>query len=153
MPNLQSCGLRAICSGVAMSVAGVRLRVVKSGRRFRVELTEGQARLAEQTADVCRAVWNTGLRAAPRLPPWAWMNYRRAGWPSSLRPKPTIRGWARCRGHCLQQTLMDLDKACRLKRGTFKVRWRSGRRWAPSFRFPEGTKMVVRTAQRPACRG
>ena len=45
-------------------------------------------------------------------------------------------------GHCLQQTLMDLDRACR-EHGTWKVRWRSGRRWAPSFRFPEGNKMAV----------
>src|SRR3982074_462018 len=38
--------------------------------------------------------------------------------------------------------LMDLDKACRAY-GTFGVRWRSGRRGAPSFRFPEGAKMAV----------
>ena len=44
-----------------MSVAGVRLRGMKAGRRFRVELTDAQARLAQQTADACRAVWNTGL--------------------------------------------------------------------------------------------
>lgn len=50
-------------------------------------------------------------------------------------------------GHCLQQTLMDLDKACR-EHGTFRVRWRSGRRWAPSFRFPEGNKMVVEKLNR-----
>jgi putative transposase len=50
-------------------------------------------------------------------------------------------------GHCLQQTLMDLDKACRTH-GTFKVHWRSGRRWAPSFRFPEGSKMVVEELNR-----
>ncbi|HEY6648323.1 MAG TPA: helix-turn-helix domain-containing protein, partial [Mycobacterium sp.] len=29
-----------------------------TGRRFWVELTDVQARLAQQTADVCRAVWN-----------------------------------------------------------------------------------------------
>jgi Helix-turn-helix domain len=31
------------------------------GRRFRAELTDTQASLAQQTADACRAVWNTGL--------------------------------------------------------------------------------------------
>jgi putative transposase len=50
-------------------------------------------------------------------------------------------------GHCLQQTLMDLDKACR-QHGTFKVRWRSNRRWRPSFRFPEGNKMIVQQLNR-----
>ncbi len=45
-------------------------------------------------------------------------------------------------GHCLQQTLMDLDKACR-RHGTFGVHWRSSRRWVPSFRFPEGNKMEL----------
>jgi putative transposase len=44
--------------------------------------------------------------------------------------------------HCLQQTLMDLDKACRTH-GSHRVRWRSSRRWRPSFRFAEGNKMVI----------
>jgi putative transposase len=42
--------------------------------------------------------------------------------------------------HCLQQALRDLEEACR-RHGTFNVRWRSARRWTPSFRFPEGSKM------------
>jgi REP element-mobilizing transposase RayT len=41
--------------------------------------------------------------------------------------------------HVLQQTLMDLDRACR-DHGTFKIRWRSSRRWSPSFRFPPGNR-------------
>jgi putative transposase len=49
--------------------------------------------------------------------------------------------------HCLQQTLMDLDKACRTH-GTFRVRWRSSRRWAPSFRFPDGKSMAVEQLNR-----
>jgi putative transposase len=59
-----------------MSVAGVRLRVVKAGRRFRVELTEVQVGLAQLTADVCRAVWNTGLEQRREYRRrGAWMNY------------------------------------------------------------------------------
>jgi putative transposase len=50
-------------------------------------------------------------------------------------------------GHCLQQTLMDLDKACR-KHGTFRVRWRSSRRWVPSARLPEGPKMKLKKLNR-----
>jgi putative transposase len=42
---------------------------------------------------------------------------------------------------------MDLDKACRAH-GSFGVRWRSARRWRPSFRFPEGDKMVVEKLNR-----
>ena len=49
--------------------------------------------------------------------------------------------------HCLQQTLRDLDEACR-KLGTWKVRWRSARRWVPSFRFPQGSQMEVRKLNR-----
>jgi putative transposase len=49
--------------------------------------------------------------------------------------------------HCLQQTLRDLDRACR-KCGTWKVRWRSARRWAPSFRFPEGSRMELQKLNR-----
>jgi len=45
-------------------------------------------------------------------------------------------------GHCLQQALRDLDEACR-RHGTFGVHWRSVRRWSPSFRFPEGSKMKL----------
>jgi putative transposase len=44
-----------------MSVAGVKLRGMKAGRRFRAELTDDEAEFAQQTADVCRAVWNVGL--------------------------------------------------------------------------------------------
>lgn len=44
--------------------------------------------------------------------------------------------------HVLQQTLMDLDRACR-QHGTFNVRWRSKVRWSPSFRFPAGNRIRV----------
>jgi len=49
--------------------------------------------------------------------------------------------------HCLQQSLRDLDEACR-RHGTFRVRWRSARRWPPSFRFPEGSKMALEKLNR-----
>jgi putative transposase len=49
--------------------------------------------------------------------------------------------------HCLQQALRDLDEACR-KHGTFRVRWRSARKWVPSFRFPEGSKMELQKLNR-----
>src|SRR5258708_18076393 len=118
-----------------------------TGRRFRVEFTDDQVEYAEKIGSVCRAVWNTGLehhRAYRRG--GAWMNYREQA--AELAEAKADHPWlGEVPGHCLQQTLMDLDKACR-QHGTFKVRWRSGRRWAPSFRFPEGTKMVVERLNR-----
>ncbi|MFJ9703946.1 RNA-guided endonuclease InsQ/TnpB family protein [Streptomyces sp. NPDC101234] len=56
--------------------------------------------------------------------------------------------WLRCAPpHVLQQTLMDLDRACRTQ-GTFKVRWRSKNRWAPGFRFPAGNRIMVERLNR-----
>nr|QGW61264.1 hypothetical protein ICEMyc226_00232 [Mycolicibacterium sp.] len=96
---------------------------------------------------MCRSVWNTGLeqrRAYRRR--GAWMNY--APQAKELAEAKAEHPWLKdVPGHCLQQTLMDLDKACRTH-GTFRVHWRSGRRWAPSFRFPEGNKMVVEQLNR-----
>ena len=118
-----------------------------AGRRFRVEFTGEQADFAERIAGVCRAVWNTGLeqrRSYRRR--GAWMNYREQA--GELADAKVDHPWlAQVPGHCLQQTLMDLDKACRT-RGTFRVHWRSGRRWRPSFRFPEGNKMIVQRLNR-----
>lgn len=47
--------------------------------------------------------------------------------------------------HVVQQTLRDLDQACRTH-GTFRVRWRSKRGWSPSFRSS------LRTARPPRMR-
>lgn len=49
--------------------------------------------------------------------------------------------------HILQQTLKDLDKACRTH-GTFKVRWRCKARWPVSFRFPAGNLITVERLNR-----
>src|SRR6476661_7521001 len=113
-----------------------------TGRRFRVEFTDEQAAFAEQIGAVCRAVWNTGLEQRREYRRrGAWMNYGPQA--KELAEAKAVHPWlAQVPGHCLQQALMDLDKACR-RHGTFRVRWRSGRRWAPSFRFPEGSKMAV----------
>jgi putative transposase len=83
-----------------------------TGRRFRVEFTDEQVEYAEQVGAVCRAVWNTGLeqrRVYRRR--GGWMNYRaQAG---ELAEAKAEHQWlAEAPGHCLQQTLMDLDMAC-----------------------------------------
>ena len=49
--------------------------------------------------------------------------------------------------HTLQQALRDLDKACKTH-GTWKVRWRSKVKTAPSFRFPDPNHIAVRRLNR-----
>lgn len=122
-----------------------------TGRRFRVEFSQEQARYAEQIGAACRAVWNTGLEQRREYRRrGAWMNYQPQA--KELAEAKPEHPWLKdVPGHCLQQTLMDLDKACRTQ-GTFRVRWRSGRRWPPSFRFPEGNKMVVEKLNRQHAR-
>lgn len=50
-------------------------------------------------------------------------------------------------GHCLQQTLLDLDQAC-IRHGTWKVRWKSKAKTRLSFRFPEGGKIAIERLNR-----
>lgn len=118
-----------------------------AGRRFRVEFTEEQAQYAEQVGAACRAVWNTGLEERREYRRrGAWINYGLQA--HELAEAKSEHPWLKeVPGHCLQQTLMDLDRACR-EHGTWKLRWRSGRRWPPSFRFPEGNKMAVEKLNR-----
>ena len=99
---------------------------MKAGRRFRVELTDAQARLAQQTADACRAVWNTGLEQRREYRRrGAWINCEEQA--HELVEAKMEHTWlTEVPSHCLQQTLRDLDAACR-KHGTFKVRWRAAR--------------------------
>jgi putative transposase len=118
-----------------------------TGRRFRMEFTGEQAEYAERIASTCRAVWNIGLEQRREYRRRAaWINYRDQA-RELAEAKAEHRWLAEVPGHCLQQTLMDLDKACRAH-GPFRVRWRSARQWRPSFRFPEGNKMVVERLNR-----
>jgi putative transposase len=96
-------------------------------------------------------VWNTGLEQRREYRRrGAWMNYNQQA--HELVGAKTEHSWLKeVPGHCLQQALRDLDEACR-RHGTFKVRWRSGRRWVPSFRFPEGAKMELEKLNRRKCR-
>lgn len=113
-----------------------------SGRRYRLEPTAEQAARCEEFASVCRAVWNTALeqrREYRRRD--GWMNY--APQCKELAEAKREHEWLKTApSHILQQTLKDLDRACR-DHGTFKVRWRSKARWAPSFRFPDAQQIQV----------
>jgi putative transposase len=126
------------------------------GRRYRLKLDAEQSAYAERVASICRAVWNAALdqrRAAAQLN--RGRTEDRAAWPSYAsqcgelaEAKPTEPRLAEAPSHCLQQTLRDLDKACR-QHGVWRVRWRGKRRWEPSFRFPDATQIgeVRRLAQ------
>ncbi|MCC2275829.1 transposase [Streptomyces sp. ET3-23] len=122
--------------------AGRRGCELLSGRRYRLELTSEQAAQCQEFAAVCRAVWNTGLEQRREYRRrGAWMNYVPQA--AELAEAKREHEWLRAApSHVLQQTLRDLDRACR-EHGTFAVRWRSRIRWAPSFRFPAGDRIAV----------
>jgi putative transposase len=93
-------------------------------------------------------VWNVGLEQRREYRRHdAWVNYVQQAreLAEAKRDEPWL---AEVPSHCLQQALRDLDRACRTH-GTFRVRWRSARRWSPTFRFPDGGRIdVVRLNRR-----
>ena len=119
-----------------------------TGRKCRLDLTSEQADYCEQIGNVCRAVWNTGLDQRRQYRKrGAYINYMAPKADTDqcreLAAAKREHPWlSEVPGHCLQQALKDLDQACRTH-GTFRTRWRSARKWSPSFRFPEGSKIRV----------
>ncbi|ORW05043.1 helix-turn-helix domain-containing protein [Mycobacterium kyorinense] len=83
---------------------------MKTGRRFRVELTGAQAELAQQTADACRAVWNTGLEQRREYRRrGVWIDYEAQA--HELVDAKKEHFWlTEPPSHCLQQALRDLDE-------------------------------------------
>ncbi|MFB9629264.1 RNA-guided endonuclease InsQ/TnpB family protein [Nonomuraea helvata] len=113
-----------------------------TGRKYRLDLTPGQAEFAERIGGVCRSAWNTALeqrRTYRRRN--AWIGYHEQA-RQLAEAKGEFAWLAEVPGHCLQQTLLDLDQACS-RHGTWKVRWKSKARTRPSFRFPEGSKIAI----------
>ncbi|GLX03883.1 helix-turn-helix domain-containing protein [Microbispora sp. NBRC 16548] len=106
-----------------------------TGRRYLLAFTPEQETLAELIGDACRAVWNTALeqRRAYRQR-GAFTGYVEQA-RQLAEAKKDFPWLAEAPSHTLQQTLRDLEKACKT-RGTFKVRWRSKRKSPPSFRSP-----------------
>lgn len=113
-----------------------------TGRRYRLALTPEQAELCELFGGICRSVWNTALEQRREYRRrGVWMNYNEQA--GQLADAKREHEWLKAApSHVLQQTLMDLDRACR-EHGTFRVKWRSARRWSPSFRFPAGKQIIV----------
>ncbi|MEW1841537.1 helix-turn-helix domain-containing protein, partial [Nonomuraea angiospora] len=118
-----------------------------TGRKYRLDLAPGQAEFAERIGGVCRSVWNTALeqrRTYRRRD--AWIGYHEQA-RQLAEAKQEFAWLSQVPGHCLQQTLLDLDQACS-RHGTWKVRWKSKARTRPSFRFPEGAKIAIERLNR-----
>ncbi|MEV5086262.1 helix-turn-helix domain-containing protein, partial [Streptomyces sp. NPDC056159] len=107
-----------------------------SGRRYLLDLSPEQEEMCEEFGGICRSVWNTALeQRRDYRRRGAWMNY--VPQCAELADAKREHSWLKAApSHALQQTLKDLDRACRVH-GTFRVRWRSKARWSPSFRFPD----------------
>jgi len=117
---------------------------VLAGRRFKIRFTPDQLAYADRVAGTCRAVWNTGL-AERRMyrRDHKWINYgQQCRELADAKTDPEFSWLAESPGQCLQQTLRDLDQACR-DHGTWSINFRAQRKWSPSFRFPEGSKLPV----------
>ncbi|AFM10445.1 IS891/IS1136/IS1341 family transposase [Saccharomonospora phage PIS 136] len=113
-----------------------------TGRKYRLKLTTAQAAQCEEFGNVCRAVWNTALDQRRQYRQrGGWINYNEQA--GQLADAKTEHEWLKVApSHILQQTLRDLDRACK-EHGTFRVKWRSKQRWNPSFRFPMGKLIEV----------
>ncbi|MDN5758422.1 MAG: helix-turn-helix domain-containing protein, partial [Tomitella sp.] len=113
-----------------------------TGRKYKLLLTDEQADYAEQVGNVCRSVWNTALHQRREYRRrGGWMNYTpQAG--ELAEAKREYPWLVQAPSHVLQQTLRDLDAACR-EHGTFRVNWRAKRGWSSSFRFPAGMHITV----------
>ncbi|MEV7970104.1 transposase [Sphaerisporangium sp. NPDC088356] len=118
-----------------------------TGRRYRLDFTPEQGDFAERIGGACRSVWNTALeqrRIYRRR--GAFIGYHRQA-RQLVEAKGEFEWLAEVPGHCLQQTLIDLDQAC-ARHGTWKVRWKSKAGNLPSFRFPEGGKIAIERLNR-----
>ncbi|XVQ84964.1 RNA-guided endonuclease InsQ/TnpB family protein [Microbispora siamensis] len=113
-----------------------------TGRRYLLALTPEQEEFAEKIGDACRVVWNTALeqRRAYRQR-GTWINYVEQA-RQMAEAKKDFPWLAEAPSHTLQQTLRDLERACKTH-GTFTVRWRSKRKGPPSFRFPDPQHISV----------
>lgn len=120
-----------------------------TGRRYLLAFTDTQAAYAETVGNACRAVWNTALEQRREYRRrGAWITYvEQARQMAEAKKDPACSWLADAPSHTLQQTLRDLERACKTH-GTWKVRWRSKVRTPPSFRFPDPNHIAVRRLNR-----
>jgi IS605 OrfB family transposase len=121
------------------------------GRKYRLVFTPGQVEMAEEFGNICRAVWNTGLEQRREYRRrGAWVGYVQQT--REMAEAKAEQSWLKAApSQVLQQTLQDLDKACRTH-GAFGVRWKSKQRWQPSFRFPTPDRFSVERLGRKRAR-
>ncbi|MFG1956339.1 RNA-guided endonuclease InsQ/TnpB family protein [Nonomuraea sp. NPDC049028] len=120
-----------------------------AGRRYRLEFDFGQQIFAERLGGICRSVWNAGLEQRREYRRrGAYLSYEEQCAQLAEAKKDPYCGWlADAPAQVIQQTLKDLDQACR-RHGTWKVRWKSRTRWKPSFRFPTAKHIPVERINR-----
>ncbi|MEU5724920.1 transposase [Micromonospora sp. NPDC047738] len=120
-----------------------------TGRRYLLAFTPEQAAYAETVGAICRTVWNTALEQRREYRRrGAFVGYNeQARQMAEAKRDPDCTWLADAPSHTLQQTLRDLERACKTH-GTWKVRWRSKARTAPSFRFPDPQHIAVRRLNR-----
>jgi putative transposase len=120
-----------------------------TARRYLLAFTPEQAEYAERIGGACRALWNAALEQRREYRRrGAFVGYFEQTRQVANAKKDSDCAWlADAPSHTLQQTLRDLDLACRTH-GTWKVRWRSKTRTAPSFRFPDPRDLAVRRLNR-----
>ncbi len=118
------------------------------GRRYRLALDAGQSAYAGHVGDTCRSLWNSALdqrQTAVQLNRGRTDDRRQyptfASQCRELAEAKHTEPWlAEAPSQCLQQTLRDLDKACK-QHGVWRLHWRGKRRWEPSFRYPDATQI------------
>jgi putative transposase len=120
-----------------------------TGRRYLLSFTNEQADYAETVGNACRAAWNTALEQRREYRRrGAFISYVEQSRQLAEAKKDPFCAWLADVPHCaLQQTLRDLERTCKAH-GTWKARWRSKVRTAPSFRFPDPAKLAVRRLNR-----
>jgi putative transposase len=120
-----------------------------TGRRYLLDFTDDQANYAETVGGICRAVWNNALEQRREYRRrGAFISYVEQARQMAEAKKDPYCGWmSDAPAHTLQQTLRDLERACKAN-GPFKVRWRSKARSAPSFRFPDPSHITIRRLSR-----
>ncbi|GAB3810235.1 RNA-guided endonuclease InsQ/TnpB family protein [Micromonospora zhanjiangensis] len=120
-----------------------------TGRRYLLAFTPDQAAYAGRVGAACRSVWNTALEQRREYRRrGAFISYvEQARQMAEAKKDPDCAWLAEAPSPTLQQTLRDLDRACR-EHGTWRVRWRTRARTAPSFRFPDPNHIAVRRLNR-----
>ncbi len=118
-----------------------------TGRRYLLAFTPEQEAYAQRIAGACRAIWNVGLEQRREYARrGAFIGYFAQN--KQLTEARQAEPWlAEVPSSCLQEALRDLEKACK-RHGAFRIRWRSARRWMPSFRFPDKRRIHVHRLNR-----